>query len=232
MTTTNDQVNTDDIDLAAYGVPPERDAEARAMLERHVKELDARRTEGMSPPGALKLTPLLEKRRLEWEIPDGVFKRAGGALFDRILISQIDPIAKTAELSKKMGNGLLWKPDKRRDSDMRSAPRGVLVGAGIGALDVLRAHGVALGHIVFFAKNTTYTIPCDEVGGVETRVSIARVGDFICSEDVAEQYFTGEIRVEVVETSDDQGVTHCQHFLVTKDGKRYNPVLPDPGDMI
>ena len=88
-----------------------------------------------------------------------------------------------------------------------------------------------LGHVIYFAKNTTYTIPVDEVAGGDTRLSIARVGDLIASEDLAESYFKFTVTVEAVEQTDETGLTWVTHHLV-KDGKRYDPTIPDAGDML
>ena len=205
----------------------------RKMALEDSTEYDRQREKFCSPPGHFKnLPPLLEQRRLHWKIPDGCFTTAPGALYDRILLWQVPVLCDSLEDAKVIGGkrGFLAASHNQQDVAAREAERGVIVGAGLHALDSLRSHGVDLGHIVYYAKNTVYAIRVDQIAGQEERLSLAREGDLVLSEDLANAITAGHAKVDVVETKDEQGTVHRTHYLIGKDGVRYNPMNPYPED--
>jgi hypothetical protein len=226
----NEMIDVEKLDLEALGVKASEVDEAKKRLLSYVGETEKEMPTKVSPPGTLGLPPLLDKRRIDWEIPDGVFKTAPGALFDRILLFQIPLLAKSKSEALTFGGGLIAKSDQSKEKEQREAPRAVVVGAGLQALDSLRSHGVDLGHIVYFSKNTVYAIQVDYIAGKFERVSLAREGDLILSEDLAAAYAAGEVRIEAVETKDEHGTIHRTHYYVDAEGTRYNPVMPAADD--
>lgn len=226
----NEMVDIDKLDFKAMGVPDHKVDEAKKRMLSYVGDIAKETVAKMSPPGTLGLPPLLEKRRLEWEIPDGVFRTAPGGLFDRILIWQIPLLAKSKAEDATFGGGLIHKSDQSRDKEQREAPRGVIVGAGLQALDWLRSHGVDLGHIVYFAKNTVYAIQVDYTAGKWDRVSIARGGDLILSEDLAKAICSGEVKVEPVTLNMPDRMAETTHYYVGRDGIRHVPFGPPSED--
>ena len=215
------------------GLTDEKAAEIRKMALEETSEYDRQRERCCSPPGHFpNLPPLLEQRRLHWKIPDGCFATAPGALYDRILLWQVPVLCDTLEDAKVLGGkrGFLAASHNQQDVATREAERGIIVGAGLHALDSLRSHGVDLGHIVYYAKNTVYAIRVDQIAGQEERLSLAREGDLVLSEDLANAITHGAARVEVVEAKDEQGTVHRTHYLIGKDGVRYNPMNPYPED--
>lgn len=226
----NEMIDLDKLDLAALGVKESQVEEAKKRLLSYVEETQKELPTKVSAPGTLGLPALLDKRRIDWEIPDGVFKTAPGALFDRILLYQIPLLAKNKADAATFGGGLIAKSDQSKDKEQREAPRAVVVGAGLRALDSLRSHGVDLGHIVYFSKNTVYAIQVDYIAGKFERVSLAREGDLILSEDLAKALLAKEARVEVIGTTDENGTLHRSHYYVNSNGIRYDPVMPAADD--
>lgn len=226
----NELIDAEMIDLNVYGVPEAQQNEVKKQLLSYVAETAKAVAEKLATPGTLGLPPLLEKRRLEWEIPDGVFRACPGALYDRILLWQIPLLAKTKEEAITFGGGLIAKSDQSKDKEQREAPRAVVVGAGLQALDSLRSHGVDLGHIVYFSKNTVYAIQVDYIAGKFQRVSVARDGDLILSEDLAAAYADGTVKVSLIEDMDPMGIRTRRHYLMDSKAQFLNPLPPLPED--
>lgn len=192
-----DTIDAEKLSFEGMGLTASQQKAAQERFLSFVNERKDGPKVELAPPGSLNLPPLLEKRRLEWEIPDGVFRVAQGTVYDRILVYQIPLLAKSKGDDLTFGgSGLIIKTDVTRDKETREAPRGVIVGAGLEALDALRSHGVDIGHICYFARNSVYAIQVAMVGGKSERVSLARAGDLILSEDLAEVLRTGEAKVE------------------------------------
>jgi hypothetical protein len=235
--TKNQAVDVEKLDLDQLGIPAAKQDIVRAKLgefvslwEREIdKHVASGGADGSSP---FNLPPLLEKRRLEWKIPDGVFRVSPGTLYDRILIYQIPMLSECREDANKIGGaaGILWKSEQTKEKETREAPRGIIVGAGLKALDSLRSHGVDLGHIVCFCKNTTYSIQVDYIAGKWDRVSLAREGDLVLSEDVALGMRTGAVHVEAYERTDEDGVKYTEHLLVDGKGIAHERMLPPAED--
>lgn len=145
-----------------------------------ILKLDAERRAMMSPPGALKLPELLEKRRLEYGIPDGAF--ASRCVFDRVFIWQI---AQEWEAGETFGRTSIVMPEAVKAKRKDQAPRGILVGAGAAALDHLHSNGIEPGHIVSFVRLSPWRFICGvTASGKEQAVLIMRDGDLISSEDL------------------------------------------------
>lgn len=230
--TKNGTVDLEKIDLAQLGIPAAKQEMVRAKLTEFVSLWEREIDKHVAAPGSFNLPPLLEKRRLEWKIPDGVFRVSPGTLYDRILIYQIPLLSECREDGDKIGGaaGLLWKAEQTKEKETREAPRGIIVGAGMKALDSLRSHGVDLGHVVYFAKNTVYSIAVDYIAGHWDRVSLAREGDLILSEDVSLGMRTGAIHVEAVERVGDDGIQRTEHLLVDGKGVAHERMLPPAED--
>lgn len=194
--------------------PEEREAIKKETLERN-DNLKKR----MSPKGTLHLPPLLDERRLEWGIPDGAFRVA--ALYDRILLWQIPPAFSTGET---IGAGRILKSDETRLKELRECPRGIIVSAGLKALDVLRSNGSDLGHIVQHVKNSVYGIQCDydPESGKYDWLQVLRDGDLIGDEDLRSAVAVGVCKVNRIQ-EDGQAVVHR---LVDDDGHEWDPVMP------
>lgn len=158
----------------------ERDAlrEARQWVRQNQK------------PGAFPdLPPLLEKRRLEYGIPDGAFSMH--AMYGRILVWQI-----AADESDTYKNTMILKADVTKVREQFSAPTGIIISAGLSALDYLRANGSDLGHKVAFVRLSPYVFEVDRVGrGIPQELVILQAGDLIADYDLMDSVRKGESQV-------------------------------------
>lgn len=166
-----------------------------------VERLDAQVRARMAAPGALGLPPLLEHRRLTLPIPDSAFART--AFAERVLVWQV-----AMDSSDRIGGGLLFKPATMKDRERHTAPRGVVLSAGLAALDQLRSNGIDIGHLVNFAGLSPYEIHCDTIGGHQVRVTILHAGDIFASEDTGRLVQWGFLRREKKQLEDGT-IAHC-----------------------
>lgn len=191
------------------------------VFKRKVEAMEAELRSKMSPPGALGLPPLLDKRRIERGICDAAFKFQ--AAFDRILVAQYD---EEAERDTYLDGGLIIKTDIAKRRDSMQAPRGVIISAGLRALDNLRSNGIDIGHQVTFVRVAPYRITVEWVGGVEQSLLVLRDGDVIASLDTMEALRSGKAKVESKDVVDTNGNVITQHFYVDENGKSWAPQIP------
>jgi hypothetical protein len=165
----------------------------------------------LKPRGTFNIPMLLDERRFEYGIPNGAF--ASFPAFDKVYVHQI-PLA---ERKTYADDGVILKPDAITSSDRNTAPRGIIVSAGLGALDSLRSSGFDVGHIIRFKKFSPFIQPVDEIDGVPLAVMVIRDGDIVSSEDLAEAYHAR--RVSIVNASAD-GLGYDHRFArVGTDGE-------------
>lgn len=179
--------------------------ESKVELVDHELERAKKRTEllktRMSAPEALRLPPLLERRRQQYGIPDGVFKVE--ASFDRVIVFPIDMF--DGEQAEKTTGGL-YKPTSTKQRELQEGHRGVLISAGLTALDRLASHGYELGHVVHTNKNVPFARRCEQFEAFEVFYLAMRDGDLLGSEDLREQLRTGEAKI--VDVGGDDGFNH------------------------
>lgn len=149
--------------------------------------------DAMSPPGALRLPPLLEQRRLDFGITDGAF--AFQPFHDKILIHQIPAKPQTYDRG-----GLLIKTEVQVAKEENECPVGIIVGAGATALDELRANGFDLGHIVLFQRLAPWRHETDYTYK-QQKVIVLRTGDLIGSVDLGDAMRRGDVEVVFNEES-------------------------------
>lgn len=193
-------------DSAALATDLASDLEARA----------AKRRARMAPEGALGLQPLLEFRRLEYGIPDGAFRVQ--AAYDRVLLWQISQY----EGKGTFGDTSILMPDSTRDYERGTAPRGVVVSAGLRALDHLRSNGVDLGHVVAIGGLSPWRIRCDSIGGRPQHVLLLASGDVAGSEDTRRLLDNGYATTECMVL---EGGAPAHFYRSTEEGSA-EPTLP------
>jgi hypothetical protein len=191
------------------------------VFQRKVEEAEQELRGKMSPPGALGLPPLLDQRRLERGICDAAFKYQ--AAFDRILVSQYD---EEAQRDTYLEGGKIIKTSVAKQRDTMQAPRGVIISAGLRALDNLRSNGIDLGHQITFVRVAPYRITVDWIAGVEMSLLVLRDGDVIASLDTMEALRVGKASVQSKDVADQNGNVITQHFYVDGDGKSWAPQIP------
>lgn len=155
----------------------------------------------MSPPGALGLAPLLEAHRLKYGIPDGAFRTQ--ALFDRIHVFPIDH--EEGELVEKTAGGII-KPATTKMKDKQEGNRGVLISAGLTAMDRLMSHGVEIGDIVVTNKNVPFARRFAEIQMLPMFYLVMRDADLASDESLTERIRAGEQRI--VEIGDSDSYSH------------------------
>ena len=162
----------------------------KATAEKRTALIRAR----MSPPDALRLTPLLEANRLKYGIPDGFFKSQ--AVFDRIFVFPIDQFDGGDTYSP---NGTILRGALTKLKDMQEGNRGVLISAGLTAADRLMSHGIELGHVVTTNKNVPFARRCERLAdGTEMFYLVMREADLAGSETLAEQLRAGTKQIDDV----------------------------------
>lgn len=104
--------------------------------------------------------------------------------FDRVGLWQLsdDDGADTFKGSK------IIKADMTKKRDLAQAPRGVIVSAGLTALDRFRSHGVEVGDVVWFVRLSPWRRPVDVIDGKEVYLLVLRDGDIIAKEDDEGEY--------------------------------------------
>lgn len=136
----------------------------------------------VSPPGAFPHLPkLLDARRAEYGLIDAMFECQ--PVFDCVWIYQLE-----LNLGESYApGGVIIKSDMGKAREKETSSRGILLNAGLVAMDSLKSHGVELGHIVRFIKLAPFRIHVGYVNGKMVHVLQMRVGDILGSEDLAKQ---------------------------------------------
>lgn len=187
----------------------------RLQLERAIKE-------NFADPGALGLSPLLEAKRVKYGIPNSAWSNQ--AAYNKILVWQI-PLEESDTYGQA---GVILKTDARKGKELTEAPRGVIVSAGLRALDELRSNGLDLGHTIYFTHLAPYRLRLPMVAGKEPTLVILHSGDVFASEDLASSLKSGECKIVAKDNAD--GVT--EHFYCDANGKTWKPTdtdIPEDG---
>lgn len=168
-------------------------SEPRIELRDHELEKAEHRTKliraKMSPPEELKLPPKLEAARQKWGIPDGFFKYAAG--FDRIFVFPVDPF----DQDERLPGSFLFRAQTTKQKDLQEGYRGVLISAGLTAMDRLMGHGYELGDIVMTNKNVPFARRMELLEGEPMFVLVMRDGDLAGNETLQEDIRAGKRRV-------------------------------------
>jgi hypothetical protein len=162
----------------------------------------------LAPRGTFNIPDLLDERRFEYGIHNGCFEHF--PLYDKVYIWQLN----MTERRTYSEGGAILKPDARIAHDRNTAPRGIIVAAGLQALDSLRSSGCDIGHIVRFKKFSPFMQPIGEVKGVVLDVMVIRDGDIVSSEDLAKEYHARKLAV--VNAAQD-GISYDFRFARTSD---------------
>lgn len=181
------------------------------MVERalHAKGIADKVEKSLLPRGTFNIPMLLDERRFEYGIPNGCFKQF--PVFDKVYVWQIP----TEERHTYSDGGTIIKPDAVISHDRNTAPRGIIVSAGLQALDSLRSTGIDLGHIIRFKKFSPFIQPIDEVDGRPLNVMVIRDGDIVASEDLAKAYH--DRLVSIINVAED---THGYDHRFAREGAK------------
>jgi hypothetical protein len=161
----------------------------------YTSRIEEKLRRSLKPLGHYNIPEILDKRRLEYLIPNGAFESYPG--FDKCYIWQISLEGARDTYSE---GGKILMPDAVKSYKKNTAPRGILVSAGLQAMDSLYSTGFAIGHIVRFKKFSPFIMPVGEIDGHELAVMVVRDGDIEASEDLALDL--NERRVKISNISD------------------------------
>lgn len=178
----------------------------RAQLERMAAERRAQ----MSYPGTLGLPPLLDHRRQQYGIIDDAFAYGGQCAYDRLLVWLIPQWE-----GATYGRTKILMPDATREAEGQTAPRAVVVSAGMLALDHLRSNGMDLGHIITFANQGHWRLRVGDVGGKLQYLVILNSGDVVSSEDTYRLIRSGVLKVSCRRL---EGGAPAHHYVVNDEG--------------
>lgn len=162
--------------METEGAPLWIPKETLEKAERDTAEIKKR----MSRPGALGLPELLDQRRLEFGIPDSAWRIQ--AAFNKVLVHQIPDVM--FEKGTYGDTGILM-PKSAEEGRKKTAPRGIVVSAGLTALDYLRSHGIDLGHIVTYVRIAPLRVEYDLIAGEFFYLFPMLATDIWASEDTA-----------------------------------------------
>lgn len=168
----------------------------------------------MSPKGALGLPSLLEDKRLTHGIPDAAF--GVQATYDRVYLWQIP------QMEDNYGDTLIAMPDQAKTRERKEAPMGIIIGAGLEALDILRSHGMGLGHTVWFVRLAPWKIRCCWVAGHAEHVLVMFASEIAGSVETATSLRERKARVVFRDG---------HHMFCDEEGHAIAPIHPrDPED--
>jgi len=185
-----------------------KDPMAARLVDENRRAVE-RKMASLSPAGALGLPDLLDKRRLEFGIVDEAFSRQ--CAFDRCYVYQINqPWVDEG----KIGSIVLTQVTTENEQD--KAHRGVLVNAGLTALEQLASHGIGLGHIVHFAFFSPLRHHFEKTESES--VVVLHAGSIISSEDTRAMLRSGELKLK---TRKIDGV--WRYFYADANGEEWHP---------
>ena len=138
---------------------------------------------------SLVMPKLLQERIKEFKIPPA----PGQIAFEEVMIYQIPDEEMGGDKFGK--DSSLYKPDTLADTDRRRCPRGVIVSAGLGALGMLRDHGMQLGEMVLFSPHAPTRFQVRRNDGKSVEFFFMHVSDVKVSEDVPARLVFGELRL-------------------------------------
>ena len=178
------------------------------------------RDENVSPPGAIpNISPLLEARRLKYQLPDQFF--AAYPANNKVYVFQIED-----EEEGKYGgkDGVIHMPDQVKERRAEAAPKGIIVGAGLKAMDHMYANGYWIGHVVSFICMNPWRKPIATVGGKALHVMVMTAGDICDDYDLSACLKDGVVKHAYREYELDDGTKKREHYLQdTKTGEVWDP---------
>lgn len=134
---------------------------------------------------------LLEQRVKEFNIP----KWPGECTFGRVMIFRIPDKASARDTF--VPGGAIVKPETVKSNEEFRSPRGVVVSAGLQAMDILRGNGIGLGHIVWISSYTPWRFEVDRNSdGESIEFMFMQAGDITLSEDLVKMFKEGKARIE------------------------------------
>jgi len=115
-------------------------------------------------------------------------------------------------------DSLIHMPESTQQREKAKAPQGIIVSAGLTALDQLRSHGIDVGHKILFCHAAPYHIRYDTVLGLEQHLIILSAADIIGSADLATNLKNRSVRYLARRTENS-----VEHVFIDENGKPWLP---------
>lgn len=181
------------------------------MVEQARVKLENEARKHFSPPGTLGLPKLLDDKRVRYGIPDTAWKTQPA--FDQVLVWQI-----AVDDGQTYGGGLIQKTETALKRELQEAPRGIIVSAGLTALDQLRSHGIDVGHTIDFYQIAPLRKRLPTIAGKEPTLVMIQARYVFGSEELASGLRTRMCRVITREVDGVQ-----EHYYCDENGKTWKP---------
>jgi hypothetical protein len=127
------------------------------------------------------MTEFLKSRIEKYSIPPW----PGQALYHRVFIWNVPDEFAAADRSE---GGIIYT-DERHELEKSRCPRGVIVSAGQGALEVMASHGMQLGDMVYFSPHNLYRLQVNRKGG---EFRFMDIGEVVSDVDLLLRMHEGE----------------------------------------
>jgi hypothetical protein len=135
---------------------------------------------------------LLDERLKEHDLPPPPYEPFG----ETVLVYPL-PEDK-AKRETFIPGGVLVKAESMKSREEKESPRGILVGAGLRAMDYLRGYHIELGHIVWIARLSPWRHVVEvRSDGTPLDMFFMNASDIKGSEDVARMRRDGTLRLTV-----------------------------------
>lgn len=142
------------------------------------------------------------------------------AVYDRVVVFSVPEAKATRETY--VDGGLIAKPQTKMAAEKNETPRGILVSAGLGARDYLRAHGMGLGHMVWVARLSPWRHEVDRTNDGAIEFLFLRAGDVVGSETLQGYIREGKVKVTLSSEGEDRG-QHRYQYLDGDVAPRFDP---------
>lgn len=183
------------------------------LVEQARKRLEEEAAKHFPVVAPFPIPPLLDNKRRKYGIPLSAF--TSQPMFDQILVWQI-PV----DESKTYGDSKLVKTDTTLKAELTEAPRGIIVAAGLTALDQLASHGCGIGHTIYFYQIAPLRMRLPPLAGKTPSLVMIQARYVFGSEELAEGLKNRKVRTISRENAD--GVQ--EHFFCDENGKSWKPV--------
>lgn len=189
----------------------QREEAFRQKCRPHIAPLDR-------PP--IRMPRLLNERREKYLIVDQMFQYP--ASYDRILVHQV-----SLHHDTDTAGGLIVLTEKSKQAQREAACLGIIVSAGLLALDEMASNGHHVGDLVAFVQWSVYRLPTTHIAGHEFPLLVLKAGDIVANCDLQRRINEQSVRVIPREFKDpDTGDMVTRHIYVDENGKLWHPQEP------
>lgn len=160
-------------------------------------------------------TKLVDSRRKQYMLINEFFEYQ--AVYDRVYVQQVSRYE-----GDKIGDGLIVMADSTKQREREISCLGIIVSAGLKALDELRSNGMDVGHMVNFVRNAPFRVPVATIAGKDFYLVCIEAGSIMGSCDLASGMRDRTVRTKKIKLDDGS----YQHVHCDADGNLWQPQDP------